>query len=145
MTELDEKMMKRTLDIARKGDALTVTQRWKSRRMRNKTTTSVLVRGHLYGFDEERLTAMNATTGATAWQRDGFGRGSLLAAGDQLLVLGGDCRLVIVRADPSAYTPLRPPAKVLESDRCWTAPALANGVAYVRDLKMMKALQLGSP
>ena len=129
-------------DIERKGKKLEVTQRWKSRRMRNKTATSVLVADHLYGFDEERLTAMEAKSGATAWQRDGFGRGTLLAVGDQLVVLGGDCRLVIVRADPAGYTPLQPPAKVLESERCWTVPALANGVLYVRDLKTMKALQL---
>jgi hypothetical protein len=70
--------------------------------MRNRLSTSVLVGGHLYGFDEERFTAMNVDTGATAWQREGFGRGSLIAAGDQLVVLGGGCRLVIVRAVPAA-------------------------------------------
>jgi outer membrane protein assembly factor BamB len=129
-------------DIKRKGKTLEATQRWKSRRMRNRMATSVLVGDHLYGFDEERLTAIEAKSGATDWQRDGFGRGTLIAAGDQLIVLGGDCRLVIVRADPTRYTPIRPPAKVFESERCWTVPTLANGVLYVRNLKTMKALQL---
>ena len=113
--------------------------------MRNKMATSVLVGDHLYGFDEDRLTAMVVATGEVAWQHEEFGRGSLLAAGDQLVVLGEGCRLAVVKADPARYTALRPPVEVLDSGRCWTVPALANGVVYVRDLKTMKALKLAGP
>jgi len=105
-------------------------------------STSVHILGTLYGFDEDRLSAMDANSGTIAWQFDEFGRGSLIAAGDQLVVLGEDCRLVIVQATPHSYTPLKPPARVLPSDRCWTVPALSSGVLYVRDLEQMRAIEL---
>ena len=36
----------------------------------------------------------------------------------------------------------KPPIRVLPSDRCWTVPALSNGVLYVRDLEQMRAIEL---
>ena len=129
-------------DVTKKGEALTISERWASPRMRNKMSTSVHIRGTLYGFDEDRLSAMDANSGTIAWQFDEFGRGSLIATGDKLIVLGEDCRLVIVEATPTSYTPLKPPARVLPSDRCWTVPALSGGVLYVRDLEQMRAIEL---
>jgi outer membrane protein assembly factor BamB len=129
-------------DLTRKGESITITQRWGSPRMRNKMSTSVHIKGTLYGFDEDRLSAMDAKSGTIAWQFDGFGRGSLIAVGDRLVILGEDCRLAIVEASPTTYTPLKPPVRVLPSDRCWTVPAFANGVLYVRDLEQMRALEL---
>ena len=60
-------------------------------------------------------------------------------------VLGEDCRLVIVEATPTAYTPIKPPVKALPSDRCWTVPALSGGVVYLRDLAEMRAYRLTTP
>jgi outer membrane protein assembly factor BamB len=131
-------------DVAGRGAKLKAAARWQTRRMRNKMATSILIGDHLYGFDEERLTALSAATGKVVWQKESFGRGSLIAAGDQLIVLGEDCRLVLVRASPKGYSPLASPAKVFDTDRCWTVPALANGVLYVRDLKTMKALTMAA-
>jgi outer membrane protein assembly factor BamB len=129
-------------DLTRQGEQLAINARWSSPRMRNKMSTSVHIKGTLYGFDEDRLSAMDANSGVIAWQYDEFGRGSLIAVGDRLVVLGEDCRLAIVEATPKAYTPLKPPIRVLPSDRCWTVPALSNGVLYVRDLEQMRAIEL---
>ena len=132
-------------DIKKEGAKLEAVQRWATPRMRNKMATSVFIKGQIYGFDEDRLLSLNAETGSVAWQHDGFGRGSLIATTDHLIVLGEDCRLAIVKASPKGYEPLKTPVKVLPSDRCWTVPALSKGVLYVRDLVEMKALSLTKP
>ncbi|MGB0590536.1 MAG: PQQ-binding-like beta-propeller repeat protein [Myxococcota bacterium] len=129
-------------DLTRQGEKVAISQRWASPRMRNKMSTSVHIKGTLYGFDEDRLTAMDANSGTLAWQFDEFGRGSLIAVGDRLVVLGEDCRLAIVEATPKAYTPVKPPVRILPSDRCWTVPALSDGVLFVRDLEQMRAVEL---
>ena len=132
-------------DLNKAGDALSIKERWSTRRMRNKMSTSVHIKGTLYGFDEDRLTAMDTKKGDIAWQFDEFGRGSLIATARHLIVLGEDCRLAIVDASPRAYKALKPPVKVLPSDRCWTVPALSQGVLYVRDLEEMRAYELFRP
>lgn len=132
-------------DLSKSGATMSIKERWSTRRMRNKMSTSLHIKGTLYGFDEDRLTAMSANSGEVAWQFDEFGRGSLIATADHLIVLGEDCRLVIAEATPKAYTPMKPPVKVLPSDRCWTVPALSSGVLYLRDLEEMRAYQLFTP
>ena len=61
----------------------------------------------------------------------GLGCGTLLRAGDRLIVLSDDGRLVIAAASGDDYKELAS-AQVLEG-KCWTAPALAAGRIYCRN------------
>lgn len=107
------------------------TRLWENRNMRNHTNSCVLVGGAYYGNDEGSLACIDAKTGAQRWKQRGMGRGGLIAAEGNLLMTTERGELVVVRANPAAYTELAR-AKVLGGD-CWTHPVLANGRLYCRN------------
>ena len=110
---------------------------WAQRLMRNHFNTSVGVGGTLYGFDNTTFKALDAATGERRWAHRGFGKGSLLAAGDLLYVLGDDGTLALVHADPAGY---RESGRVQAmTGKAWTAPSLASGILLLRDHDEMVA------
>lgn len=114
---------------------------WTTKRMKNKHATSVLHDGHLYGFNETKLTAVDATTGEELWSEDGLGRGTLIGVGDTLIVLAEDCRLLRVKASPKAYKEVSAMPSFSEGP-CWTAPALADGTLYLRGKTELTAIDV---
>lgn len=104
---------------------------WESRKFRNKMATSVLLDGHLYGFDVAVLRCLDVRDGTAKWAQRGLGKGTLMAAGDRLIVLTEDGELVTARATPTAFEVLDR-AKVLDAGQCWTVPVLSNGRIYCR-------------
>jgi outer membrane protein assembly factor BamB len=105
--------------------------------LRNEWQTSILLDGHLYGMDNvggagpiTHLTCIDATDGTRAWQQARFGKGNLIAADGKLFISTIDGELVIVAASPKSFRELAR-AKVIGSTR--QAPALANGLLYLRD------------
>lgn len=104
---------------------------WSERLMRNHFNSSVVVAGHVYGFDNATLRCLDAATGEQRWAKRGFGKGSLVAAGDRLFVLGDDGALALVRATGEGYVESGR-VQAMEG-RAWTAPSIANGRIYVRD------------
>ena len=108
-------------------------------------STSVHRDGFLYGFhgrQEARpdLRAVSLADGKVAWSERRYGAGSLILAGDRLLVLREDGRLVLVEATPRAYRELAR-APVLEPT-VRAHPALAGGVLYARDESQLVAVDL---
>ena len=71
--------------------------------MSNQISTSVYAGGHLYGFDDTILKCISAATGAEAWKVRGYGLGTLVRAGEMLVVLSDRGALALVRADPKAH------------------------------------------
>jgi hypothetical protein len=67
------------------------------------------------------------------WARPDPAFGSLIRAGDRLIVLSDKGELVVAEASPEDFKPLAR-AKVL-SGLCWTPPALADGRLYVRNAR----------
>ena len=118
--------------VTRDGEAWKAETVWTSRFMSNRMATSVYAGGHLYGFDGTILKCISAATGAEAWKARGYGEGTLMRAGEMLVVLSDRGALALVRADPQAHQELAR-AQVLEGKRCWTAPTLARGRLFVRD------------
>jgi outer membrane protein assembly factor BamB len=105
--------------------------------LRNEWQTSVLLDGHLYGFDNvgsagpvTHLTCIDAATGERKWQQPRFGKGNLIAADGKLWITTMAGELVLVRASPEKYEELGR-ATVMETTR--TAPTLADGRLYLRD------------
>lgn len=105
--------------------------------LRNEWQTSVLLDGHLYGFDNvgsagpvTHLTCINAATGERVWQELRFGKGNLIAADGKLLISTMDGEFVMVRATPEGFQELGR-KQVLGSTR--QAPSLAAGLVYLRD------------
>jgi outer membrane protein assembly factor BamB len=130
--------------------AWTVKEVWQSQGaesvLRTEWQTSILLDGHLYGFDNvgsagpvTHLTCIEAATGERVWQKPRFGKGNLIAADGKLLISTMTGELVIVRATPTAYEELGR-GKLLDSTR--QAPALAGGLLYLRDDKEIVCVDL---
>jgi outer membrane protein assembly factor BamB len=111
---------------------------WKTRKMKNDFSSSVLHDGYIYGFDNSILKAIDVATGEEAWKQSGFGGGSLIVAGGQLVVLSASCKLSLVEATPAGYRE-KGSAQLL-TGRCFTAPTLANGRLYLRNQEELLAL-----
>ena len=105
---------------------------WRNKSMRNELSSSVLWKGFLYGFDNNRLACLDAQTGKGQWSAPGLGRGSLIAVNGYLIVLGEKGNMVIAPATQESYRPLGDAWPVL-AGRCWTAPAFSRGRLLVRD------------
>jgi outer membrane protein assembly factor BamB len=105
--------------------------------MRNHYNTAVTVDGFLYGFDNGTLRCLDAASGEKRWAKRGFGKGSLVASGGLLFVLGDDGSLALVRATPEAFEELGRVQAM--TGRAWTAPSLAHGRIYLRDFDELVA------
>jgi outer membrane protein assembly factor BamB len=114
----------------------TVTPVYTNKNMRNHCNCSVLWKGYVYGFDGQvggggKLTCIDVKSGQVKWAQRGLGTGSLMLAGDKLVVLGEKGKLVIAEASPDGYQELGA-AEVLKG-KCWTVPVLADGRIYARN------------
>src|SRR5262249_50227989 len=104
--------------------------------MSNHFSTSVYVKGRLYGFhgrQEEgtQFRCVDWNTGKVHWSKGGFGCGSILAADGLLLVLSETGELVRVEPTPAGY---REKARAAVLDGPVRAqPALSGGLLYARD------------
>lgn len=122
------------------GGRPAVKELWKSKEMKNYFSTSVLIDGVLYGFDNMFLVAMDFQTGKVKWRERGFNRGSLLAADGKLVILGERANLALAEVSPAKYTELTR-AKVLDG-KTWSVPTLADGRLFVRNEKELVCLDL---
>lgn len=98
----------------------------------------MLHQGHLYGFDNAILKCIDASTGAEKWKESGFGKGSLILADGQLVVLGERGQLALVEATPSGYVE-KAKAQAM-TGKTWTMPALSDGKLILRNQKEIMAL-----
>ncbi len=127
------------LQIKTENGRVTAAPLWQNREMKNHMATCIYRDGYLYGFDDARLKCIDAATGETRWQKQGFGKGTVLMTDDHLIVLGERGQLALVKTTPEAYTEIADLGQVL-TGRCWTVPTLVNGRLYLRSLKEMVCL-----
>jgi outer membrane protein assembly factor BamB len=126
--------------VSRKGDQLTVETVWKNDRMRSDVNTALLLGDHIYGFNGTILQCLDVKTGEIKWRARGFQRGSLIAAGGKLIVLGEQGNLALVEAIPDRFVE-HDSAQVLEG-KSWTSPSLAGGKLYLRNHEELVCLNL---
>lgn len=105
--------------------------------LRNEWQTSILLDGHLYGFDNvggagpvSHLTCVKADTGERVWQQLRFGKGNLIAADGKLFIVMINGELVVARATPQGYQELGR-STVIGLTR--QAPSLSDGLLFLRD------------
>jgi outer membrane protein assembly factor BamB len=131
------------LGLKAQGDEFQVAPVWESQGpqsvLRTEWQTAILLDGHMYGFDNvgsagpiTHLACIKAATGERAWQQLRFGKGNAIAADGKLFISTMNGELVIVRATPAGFQEIGRQA-VLGPTR--QAPALANGLLYLRDNK----------
>ena len=129
------------LSLTKQGELFTASPKWESLGtksvMRNEWQTSILLDGHLYGFDNvggagpiSHLNCVEAATGKRVWQEQRFGKGNLIAADGKLFIVTIDGELIVAKASPKGYEELGR-KEICGATR--QAPSLANGMLYVRD------------
>ncbi|HWI19312.1 MAG TPA: PQQ-binding-like beta-propeller repeat protein [Vicinamibacterales bacterium] len=123
-----------------------VTQVWSGdESMSNHYSTSVLKDGYLYGFDGRQefgqsLRCVELATGKVMWNVDGFGAGSLLIAGETLVIMRESGELALAPASPKAFR-FSARAQLLKGVvRAY--PALAGGRFFVRNDRQLGAYDL---
>ena len=113
--------------------------------MSNHYSTSVLKDGYLYGFDGRQefgqtLRCVELATGKVMWNVDGFGAGTLLIAGETLVITRESGELALATASPKAFR-FNARAQVIKGVvRAY--PALSNGRYYVRNDRQLAAFDL---
>jgi hypothetical protein len=108
-------------------------------------TTSIHRDGILYGFhgrqeEGQSLRAIDLRTGKVRWSQERFLAGSLILAGEHLLILRETGELVLAAASPTRYQQLTR-AFILPSP-VRPFPALADGRLYARNEKMLVCVDL---
>ncbi|MCP4374829.1 MAG: PQQ-binding-like beta-propeller repeat protein [bacterium] len=106
---------------------------WKNKNMRNKMSGCVLLDGHVYGFDETKLTCLDLKTGKKKWSEGSLGRGTVMMADGKLILLSERGKLVIASASPDGYKELSSGVILKAGTRCWSMPALCDGLIYARN------------
>ena len=129
------------LQLARGADGqITARELWRTNRMNNKFTSSVLHEGYIYGLDESILACIDATTGELKWKGGRYGYGQVMLASGHLIVLTEEGGLALVRADPMAHQEItRFPA--IEG-KTWNHPAMSEGILLIRNIEEMAAFDL---
>jgi outer membrane protein assembly factor BamB len=113
--------------------------------MANHYGTSIYNDGYLYGFHgrqetKAHLHCIEWKTGKVQWTRERFGCGSIIRAGDDLIILTEDGDLALVAATPKVYNQ-KARAHVLGTG-CRAQIALANGRLYARDTLRLVCVEL---
>lgn len=113
--------------------------------MSNHYSTSVYKDGYLYGFEGrqefgQRLRCVELATGKVMWDVEGFGAGSLLIAGEALVIMRESGELALAPASPKAFR-FASRAQLLPGVvRAY--PALADGRYFVRNDRQLGAFDL---
>lgn len=135
-----------TLLELRDGKVETV---WKSKdALTNHYATSVRHGAHLYGYHGRQeygpdLRCIDFATGKPTWTEKRFGGGSVLVAGDYLLLLAESGKLTLARAIPQKFAPLASASILAPTVRAY--PAFANGRLYARNGDTLVCVDLRNP
>jgi outer membrane protein assembly factor BamB len=111
----------------------------------NHYATSVVFQGYLFGFDGRQeegceLRCVELKTGKIRWSESGLKAGTVMLAGDQLLVLTERGELLRAPAKPDGFKPSAR-AQVLPFD-VRAHPALADGRFYARSKDKLVCVDL---
>ena len=111
----------------------------------NHYATSIHRDGVLYGFHGRQefgqsLRAVDLRTGKVRWSQERYLAGSLIMAGDRLLILRETGELVLAAASPASYQQLARAFILPGPVRPF--PALADGRLYARNEKTLVAVDL---
>ncbi len=134
----------RVLQLAQSGGKTRVKEVWAHKRMRVHHSTIIRLGDYVYGssgdFGPAPLTAVEVKTGKIAWQDRSFSKANFLYADGKLILLDEDGNLALVTVSPQGlkiYSKMQ-----LLSSKAWTVPTLVDGKLYVRDRKVIMALEL---
>lgn len=111
----------------------------------NHYATSVYHEGQVYGFHGRQefgpvFRAVHLESGKVSWTTERFGAGTVILAGNRLVIVRENGELMLVAASPKAFQPVAKAQILPPTVRAY--PALADGVLYVRNDNTLVALDL---
>jgi outer membrane protein assembly factor BamB len=134
----------RAIQLQQAGGKTTVKELWANKRMRLHHTTMLRLGDLVYGssgdFGPAPMTAVNVKTGEIVWQDRSFPKVNFVYADGKIILLDEDGHLALATLSPQGMKVLSK-APLLEH-LAWTPPTLAGTKLYVRDRKLITALDL---
>ena len=127
-------------EVAKTAQTFTTRTVWENNRMKNKFSSSLLHKGHLYGLDESILACIDAATGELKWKAGRYGYGQVMLAGDHLIVLTEHGDVVLVKATPERHEEVASFSAI--EGKTWNHPVIADGRLLVRNLREMAAFDI---
>jgi outer membrane protein assembly factor BamB len=119
--------------ITKDQEKFSVTEAWNNN-AQGYMSTPVVVNGHAYlHLQSQRVTCINLATGQRTWTSDSFGKyWSMVAQGERILALDASGSLLLLKADPTAFTILgQVPISASES---WAHVAVSGNDVVVREM-----------
>jgi outer membrane protein assembly factor BamB len=112
--------------------------------MKKHYSTSVLVDGVLYGYNDSILTAMQFSTGKVAWKSRSVGKGSVTYAEKHLYLLGEEGLIGLADATPEGYHEVSRFNASKGSLPAWSPLVISDGRLYYRDQDGLTAYDIQS-
>jgi outer membrane protein assembly factor BamB len=136
----------RALKLTRAGDKTEVQELWHNPRVQSHFGSVIRQGGYVYlssGQSAGVLTAVELQTGRIAWQVRDFVKAQLVYGDGRLIVLDEDGNLGVGLASPEGFQVQA--QWPLLSRTAWSPPTLVGNRLYVRDRKVLMALEFGTP
>ena len=134
----------RAVQLKQSGGKTTVKELWASNRLRVHHGTLIRLGDLVFGSSGTNgpapITAMDVRTGKVVWQDRSFPKATFVYADGKLILLDEDGQLALVRLSPQGMSVIAK-ATVLEHI-AWTPPTLVGTTLYLRDQKVIVALDL---
>ena len=124
------------IKVAKQGNAWSTEQVWHNPDVSMFLSSAVVNGDLLFGFSSERsgrFFCLNAQTGETLWESDGRQgeNAAILSAGDILLILADEAKLIIARRSPEGLEPITQ-YEVADS-QTWAHPVLLGKQILIKD------------
>jgi len=135
----------RAVKLSKKDGKTVPEELWFSKKMRLHHGNAVPIGDYVYGssgdFGPAFFMGMKLSTGEIAWRERGFSKSTCLLADGKLILLDEDGNLALATASPKEFKVLSK-CKLTEK-YSWAAPTLVGTKLYLRDRKVIMALDLG--
>ncbi len=140
--------------VEEEGAALKPVVVWETPKFSNDVASSVLVDGHVYGFDlkdaQSRLNrpsrgefrCLNFETGKIAWSTDKVGHASIIVADGKLILFNDKGEVILARVNSQQYEELAR-VTVFQDELSWSAAAFCHGRLFLRTPTRAACLYLG--
>jgi outer membrane protein assembly factor BamB len=120
---------------------------WAKKDVQSKFQQVIVDNGVLYAATDRRLKCLSWPDGAVKWKTPAGeppvgDNGSIVRAGDKLVVLSDQGMLTLVKATPNGAE-VRGQFQAAEGDKIWSTPLLYGGRVYVKGPKELICYDLG--
>jgi len=120
--------------------ALAAEELYRTRELGRSYADPVAHGGHIYGFNSDFLTCIDATDGKRLWKSRPPGGAGLILVDDELVVFGAEGVVALVAASPEGYREEARLAALEHSSLTW--PSFAEGRVFVRNNREIACLDV---